>query len=1294
MIHPPLRPRKGRAAVPAPDRAAGLSARAAASAVYTDRVFVAGWRHMRFPRVALGCLGFLGVSLWALAGLSASPVVISEFMARNSTVLTDEDNQHPDWIELRNVSGGAVNLDGWFLTDAGNRAPRWRIPATNLAAHASLVILASGKDRRVAGQPLHTNFRIDGDGGTLALLLPDGVTVASEFVSYPEQFDDVSYGTGLRVATTPLVVAGANARFLVPVDGLLERQWTQPSFDDTGWTSGRTGFGFVEGGALLGTGLHGYWPLDEGMGGVASNRVVGGAAGTLHGAAWTNDPIRGTVLSFNGQDSYVAAGTLPRMGLGTHFTWSFWYRQRSVPNRNAVILGNRSGGAPGSLQFIKFTPSTFEYYRDGDIGFIPHALATGSWRHLAMVKEGGSLTYYDNGVVVGTSRAGGDIEINPFYWGGDPGAPREYADGWIDDISLWNVALSADQIRSLHQGMSPSWLSGLGGFVDTEIGERMHGVNSSVYCRIPFVAPEGSGYTTLKLKLRYDDGFVAYLNGIEVARRNAPDIVRWDSAATADRSAAAARVVEEIDLPAGLAALKAGINVLAFHGLNLSREDPDFLLLPELEATKEAPLGVRYFDPPTPGAVNDGGFVDFVADTRFDQPRGFHDAPFTLALTCETPGATIRYTTDGTEPTPDHGLVYTAPLAIQTTTVLRAGAFKADHRTRRTEAHSYLFLDQVLRQTGAGLPGHWGGDWQMDPRVVTHPDYAGRMRDDMKSLPVVSIALDPMEFWGPSGIYTVSTGRGDEYERACSAEMFFPDGLESGFQVNCGLQIVGGASRTMTPKHGVGLTFKRRYGPPKLKYRFFADSAVEEFDFIAFRPIFNMSWVRTDNSGPLNNANADGAERLHAIYVRDAFTRESQLAMGQPSAHGRFVHLYINGVYWGLYNPCERTDGAFAASYLGGEKEEYDAIFSDSSTIARAHDGDKNAWLEMMSIAKQGVGGAGAYALLQQYLDVTNLADYMMLNFYCATVDWPWQNWNAARKREAGAQFRFFIWDADYTLETPPWVPDDRTGVGGGSDEADSPARLYHELRRNPEWRLLFADRVQKHFFNGGALTTNQTIPRFLRLCDTIDGAIVAESARWGDVVRRSQPYTRNVEWLAEKNRLLTEFFPQRSARVVQQFIRAGLYPDLPAAVLSQSGGLFDRPFSLTMSAPSGVIYYTTQGQDPRLPDGRIAPDARPYSGPILISQSQQILTRVWRTNAWSALNVATFTVSSPAPELTVRASGSTVVISWPADAAGFVLEGTETLASASWFPVPGVAGFQVTVQIADGSRFYRLRKP
>jgi hypothetical protein len=157
----------------------------------------------------------------------------------------------------------------------------------------------------------------------------------------------------------------------------------ESSFNDAAWNIGKTGLGFASGSALSGSGLYAYWPVQEGSGAVASNLVAGGVDGILHGAAWTNDPIRGTVLNFNGQNSYVSAGTIPRMGTSSNFTWSFWYRQRSARNLNAVILGNRSGGAPGTLQFIKFTPSKFEYFHNGNIGGIPRNITSGVWRHLA-----------------------------------------------------------------------------------------------------------------------------------------------------------------------------------------------------------------------------------------------------------------------------------------------------------------------------------------------------------------------------------------------------------------------------------------------------------------------------------------------------------------------------------------------------------------------------------------------------------------------------------------------------------------------------------------------------------------------------------------------------------------------------------------------------------------------------------------------------------------------------------------------------------------------------------------------
>jgi hypothetical protein len=90
-------------------------------------------------------------------------------------------------------------------------------------------------------------------------------------------------------------------------------------------------------------------------------------------------------------------------------------------------------------------------------------------------------------------------------------------------------------IRSLYRCIS-SWLSGLGKFVTTDIGEQMHGINASAYVRLPFTVPEGTSFTTLKLRIQYDDGFVAYLNGVEAARRNAPAAIVWNSTATTEHS--------------------------------------------------------------------------------------------------------------------------------------------------------------------------------------------------------------------------------------------------------------------------------------------------------------------------------------------------------------------------------------------------------------------------------------------------------------------------------------------------------------------------------------------------------------------------------------------------------------------------------------------------------------------------------------------------------------------------------------------------------------------------------------
>ena len=89
----------------------------------------------------------------------------------------------PDWVEIWNTAPDPVNLGGWHLTDRATKLTKWTFPATNLASGGFLVVFASGKDRAVAGAPLHTNFKLSSAGEYLGLVEPDGQTISHQVLA-------------------------------------------------------------------------------------------------------------------------------------------------------------------------------------------------------------------------------------------------------------------------------------------------------------------------------------------------------------------------------------------------------------------------------------------------------------------------------------------------------------------------------------------------------------------------------------------------------------------------------------------------------------------------------------------------------------------------------------------------------------------------------------------------------------------------------------------------------------------------------------------------------------------------------------------------------------------------------------------------------------------------------------------------------------------------------------------------------------------------------------------------------
>lgn len=642
-----------------------------------------------------------------------------------------------------------------------------------------------------------------------------------------------------------------------------------------------------------------------------------------------------------------------------------------------------------------------------------------------------------------------------------------------------------------------------------------------------------------------------------------------------------------------------------------------------------------YFINPTPSGPNGVALADYVRDTGFSVDRGFYDTPFSVTVTSNTAGATFRYTIDGSAPSESVGTVYTGPISVSTTTVLRVIGYKANHISTNVDTQTYVFLADVLQQPSdpAGFPATWAStpsDYEMDPDVVDDPAYSATIKNDLKTIPSISLVTSVGEMFGASGIYSNPNGSGSAWERAGSMEFMNPDN-SPGHQSNCAIRMQGGVGRNDGfSKHSFRLLFKRGFGPTKLNYPIFknatfdGDNASESFDSITLRSQFNNSWHR-DNA----------SEQARAQFLRDQFMHDSQLAMGHASPHGIFVHLYVNGLYWGLYNVVERPNADFCSHYYGGSKSEWDALNSYPRNVV---DGTAAAWVTAHSIANAGVADQAGYDALAQYVDIPNLIDYMLLNFYAGNQDWDDHNWYSGRHRIAGAGYKFFCWDGERTLEDTNGH--NKTGVG----QADKPSRLYSQLRANPEFRMQFADHAHRALFNDGSLTSAVAAARYQNLSTRIDRAIVGESARWGDSSRTTDPYTRDDEWVTERNRLLNQYFPART-NVTVGFLRgANLYPNVNAPAFSQHGGRIASTTELMITKDSGQVYYTLDGSDPRLPGDVLNPAAITYvssaSTPLFLPANVTVKSRVLDAGNWSALNEASFIVDA------VAASSANLVVS------------------------------------------------
>ena len=527
-------------------------------------------------------------------------------------------------------------------------------------------------------------------------------------------------------------------------------------------------------------------------------------------------------------------------------------------------------------------------------------------------------------------------------------------------------------------------------------------------------------------------------------------------------------------------------------------------------------------------------------EMTFDHPGGFCQSAFTLALTASEKKTTIYFTTNGDDPQPATASLYVRPIEIATTTIVRAAAFDARTNLAGTGTRTFLFVADVLKQTGAQFSKTWGTN-QGKPvpayyaMTTTNEENAAARQTvaaGLQSIAALSIIANPADLFSPeTGIYTHPLERGVGWERQVSLEMFDADGRLA-FQCGGGLRIHGGTSRQPeeSPKHSFRLDFKKRYGPARLQFPVFGAGGAQEFDTLVLRAGNNDSWLASQ-----------GKERRQADYLRDEWMRRSMSVMGHPSARGRFVHLYLNGLYWGVYNLCEQPGPDLLVGAPTNAATEFDV-----RKAAKTEAGDESAWNKMMTLANADVNDDRSYKEIGRYLDLPELADYLILNFYAGNSDWDRSaNWYAIRPRTPGGRFQFLVWDGECTLGN--LVADTLE-----FDDDESPPRLFHKLSENAAFRKLFATRARQILFNDGPLAPEKSAERYQALAGSVASALTAEAARWGNYRRDVQPYktgpyegyTVAKHWQPEVNRILTQYFPQRRGVLVNQFRERGLFAD------------------------------------------------------------------------------------------------------------------------------------------------------
>ena len=730
------------------------------------------------------------------------------------------------------------------------------------------------------------------------------------------------------------------------------------------------------------------------------------------------------------------------------------------------------------------------------------------------------------------------------------------------DVIYWqNIIREGDTWRYSpgHRELSPAWKktdfddsdwetgpSGFG-YGDGDDNTTTHGV--SLFVRHAFHLDNTEDVIQGLLHIDFDDAFVAYLNGQEIARENIgrPGVrVRYNQ--TADQSHEAVMyqggkpTAYEIENISGI--LQPGKNVLAIQVHNVSRSSSDLTLIPFFSLGRHTlPQNAR--DMPdilslSSCQLHTSFRIDADGETLFltDSTGMLLDSVQAPPLPGDISFARIP---DGgmlwqlcAQPTPgaeNVDSVYKEPAAPPVFSV-QGGFFSERLKVELSDTSgsqgtiyytrdgsvpdktSRKYVRALYISHSTALRARIYRDGVEPSDIITH----SYIFED-SPFPVVCLTSDEYNLFDEDyGIFAMGDGAESDYpyfganfwqdwERPVHVEFYEPDGTP-GFRINAGMQVFGGWSRGRDQK-SVAIYARSRYGKGEIDYQIFPDKEIDTFEAFLLRNAGN-DW--------------DGT------YFRDGYMQYLVKDVTDLEVMAfRPAHVYLNGDYWGILNLREKLNEHFVASNRGLDPDRMDFLGNGGGNY-EVFAGTTDNYKELIGyIESHDLDEKEHFNHVAEFVDIDNYIDYMIAEIYFNNTDWPGNNIKYYRPTIPGGKWRWLIFDTDFGFGL--------YNTGYNENTLDFALEPHGRGWPNPPWStFLFRSMMKNQFFRRrfavrftDLMNTVFTKERMLRLLDEFknmfDPEIDRQQDRWPGAANAYDSRIRSIERFAKnRNRYMQRY--------------------------------------------------------------------------------------------------------------------------------------------------------------------------